>query len=63
MSNDNFRKSHSKKIKRKLFTRQRLNIISKAIYRNDYRIWVFKRLTDKTWYKEKMIQLGVKSNS
>tara|TARA_R110001632_G_scaffold169637_1_gene288642 strand:+ start:867 stop:1964 length:1098 start_codon:yes stop_codon:yes gene_type:complete len=63
MSNDTFRKSHSKKIKRKLFTRQRLNIISKAIYRNDYRIWLFKRLTDKTWYKEKMIQLGIKSDS
>tara|TARA_R110000787_G_scaffold250841_1_gene356400 strand:+ start:988 stop:2085 length:1098 start_codon:yes stop_codon:yes gene_type:complete len=63
MTDDNFRKSHSKKWNRKLFIRQRFDIISKAIFRNDYRIWLFKRLTDKTWYQEKMIQLGIKTTS
>ena len=63
MTDDNFRKSRSKKWNRKLFIRQRFDIISKAIFRNDYRIWLFKRLTDKTWYKEKMIQLGIKTTS
>lgn len=63
MTNDNFRKLHSKKTKRKLFIKQRLDIISKAIFRNDYRIWLFKRLTDKTWYQEKMLQLGFKTTS
>jgi len=26
----------------------------------EYRVWLFKRVTDKNWYKEKIIQLGIK---
>ena len=47
-----------KKIKIYLFLKQRLNIIYKCILYKEYRVWLFKRVTDKNWYKEKFIQLG-----
>ena len=43
-----------------LFFKHRLNIIYKAIIYKEYRVWLFKRVTDKNWYKEKGIQLGIK---
>ena len=57
----------SKSIKRKtkriniyLFIKLRVNIILKSIMYKEYRVWLFKRVTDKNWYKEKLIQLGIK---
>jgi hypothetical protein len=57
----------SKSIKRKtkriniyLFLKTRLNILYKSIIYKEYRVWLFKRVTDKNWYKEKGIQLGIK---
>ena len=57
----------SKKTKRKhkririyLFIKSRLNVLYKAVVYKDYRVWLFKRVTDKNWYKEKLIQLGIK---
>jgi hypothetical protein len=57
----------SKKTKRKhklikiyLFIKSRVNILYKAIIYKEYRVWLFKRVTDKNWYKEKGIQLGIK---
>lgn len=59
-----FQKQHSKKWERKLFLKSRLLIIYKSMYKKEYRYWLFRRITDKTWYKEKIVQLGVlKSNS
>jgi len=43
-----------------LFIKSRLNIIYKSIIYKEYRVWLFKRLTDKNWYIEKGIQLGIK---
>jgi hypothetical protein len=49
-----------KRIKRYLFLKSRLNIIYKSIIYKEYRVWLFKRMTDINWYKEKGIQLGIK---
>jgi hypothetical protein len=49
-----------KRIKIYLFIKLRLNIIYKSIISKEYRRWLFKRVTDKNWYKEKLIQLGIK---
>jgi hypothetical protein len=53
-------KRRHKLIKRYLFIKSRVNTIYKCIIYKEYRIWMFKRLTDKNWYKEKGIQLGIK---
>jgi hypothetical protein len=53
-------KTQSKFIKIYLFIKSRLYIIYKSIIYKEYRVWLFKRLTDKNWYKEKGIQLGIK---
>ena len=55
-------KRRHKRIKVYLFLKSRLNIIYKSIIYKEYRVWLFKRLTDKNWYKEKLIQLGIKNN-
>ena len=49
-----------KRIKIYLFIKNRLNIIYKSIIYKEYRVWLFKRVTDKNWYKEKLVQLGLK---
>jgi len=54
-------KRRHKRIKIYLFIKSRLNILYKSIIYKEYRVWLFKRLTDKNWYKEKRIQLGIKS--
>ena len=55
-------KMHHKIIKNYLFIKFRLNIFYKAILYKEYRVWLFNRLTDKNWYKEKLIQLGIKQS-
>jgi hypothetical protein len=49
-----------KRIKTYLFLKSRLGIIYKSLIYKEYRVWLFKRVTDKNWYKEKGIQLGIK---
>jgi hypothetical protein len=53
-------KIRHKRIKIYLFIKSRVNILYKSIIYKEYRVWIFKRLTDKNWYKEKGIQLGIK---
>jgi hypothetical protein len=53
-------KRRHKRIKIYLFIKLRLNILYKAAIYKEYRVWLFKRVTDKNWYKEKGIQLGIK---
>ena len=48
-------------IKIYVFTKKRLSIFIKSIIYKEYRVWLFKRVTDKNWYKEKLIQLGIKN--
>jgi hypothetical protein len=52
-------KSHQK-TKRKLFIKSRLDIIYKSFFDKTYRKWLIKRITDKSWRREKLIQLGLK---
>jgi hypothetical protein len=53
-------KRRHKFIKTYLFLKFRLNIIYKSIIYKEYRVWLFNLLTDKNWYKRKLIQLGIK---
>jgi hypothetical protein len=53
-------KRRHKRIKGYLFLKSRVNILYKSIIYKEYRVWLFKRVTDKNWYKEKIIQLGIK---
>jgi hypothetical protein len=59
-TNNNATKRRFKRIKCYLFFKSRLNIIYKSVIYKEYRIWLFKRVTDKDWYKEKLIHLGIK---
>ena len=53
-------KRKHKRISAYLFIKKRLNIFYKATVYKEYRVWLIKRVTDKNWYKEKLIQLGIK---
>ena len=53
-------RSKPKHIKIYLFIKLGLYIILKSIIYKEYRVFLFKSLTDKNWYKEKIIQLGIK---
>ncbi|WP_298948328.1 nucleotidyltransferase family protein [uncultured Polaribacter sp.] len=53
-------KRRHKRIKVYLFLKTRVNILYKSIMYKEYRVWLFKRVTDKNWYKEKLVQLGLK---
>jgi hypothetical protein len=53
-------KRKHKVIKSCLLLKQRLNLIYKVLINKEYRIWLYRRLTDKNWYKEKLIQFGIK---
>ena len=59
-SNRKKTKRKHKRIKIYLFIKSRVNILYKSIIYKEYRVWLFNRLTDKNWYKEKGIQLGIK---
>lgn len=54
------RKIISKYIRLKIFTRQRLKIIFKSFFYKEYRIWLIKRVSDKNWQREKLVQLKLK---
>jgi hypothetical protein len=53
-------KGRHKRIKASLFIKERLSVIVKSIMYKEYRVWLFNVLTDKDWYKEKLVQLGIK---
>ena len=53
-------KIRHKRIKIYLFIKFRVNILYKSIIYKEYRVWLFKRVTDKNWYKEKGILLGIR---
>jgi hypothetical protein len=53
-------KTQSTHIKIYLFIKLRVNIILKSIIHKEYRVWLFNVLTDKDWYKRKLVQFGIK---
>lgn len=53
-------KRHHNRIKIFLFIKTRLFVLHKSLFSKEHRSWLFQRLIDKNWYKEKFIQLGLK---
>jgi hypothetical protein len=53
-------KRKHKSYKTYVFIKSRINLIYMCLIDKEYRVWFFKRVTDKNWYKEKVIQLGIK---
>ena len=53
-------KRRHNRIKSYLFIKARINILYKAFFQKEYRFWLFKRLTDKNYYKDIGNQLGIK---
>jgi hypothetical protein len=53
-------RGQSKRNKIYLFIKRILYILYKSIIYKEYRVFLFKSLTDKNWYKEKLIQFGIK---
>jgi len=43
------------------FIKRKFYILYKSITHLEYRIFIFKSLTDKKWYIQKLIQLGIKN--
>ncbi|MCI2229799.1 nucleotidyltransferase family protein [Polaribacter sp. MSW13] len=58
--NDGFRKKQYKTTKNKLFLKSRLKIVYKSLFDKAHRTWLLKRITDKSWQQEKLVQLGLK---
>ena len=56
-------KTRHKLIKAYIILKHRVNIIYKSVIYKEYRVWLFKRVTDKNWYKEKLIQLSFKNST
>jgi hypothetical protein len=53
------RRRHNR-IKNYLFIKSKIKDIYKNFLYKEFRVWVFKRVTDKNWYKKKQIQFGLK---
>ena len=53
-------RGQSKRNKIYLFIKRIFYILYKSIIYKEYRIFLFKSVTDKNWYKEKGIQFGIK---
>ena len=52
-------KEYKKSIRKRTIS-VRIEIIFKSFFYKKYRVWLFKRITNKNWRKEKLIQLGRK---
>jgi len=53
-------KGQSKRNKIHLFIKRTLCRLYKSVIHKEYRVWLFNVLTDKEWYKRKLVQLGIK---
>lgn len=54
------RKIYSRIIGIKLFLAKRLKVISKSFVNKEHRVWLFKRISDRRWQREKLVQLKLK---
>jgi hypothetical protein len=59
LHNDTKRAIVHKKIRRRLFIKARLHILYKTLFDQQQRTWLFKRISDKNWQREKLRQLGI----
>ena len=55
-------KKRSKRIKINKFIKRSFYVLYKSITHKEYRVFLFKSLTDKNWYKEKLVQFGFKED-
>lgn len=60
LENQEMSKKHHKKTQRKNSIKQRLDILKKALVSKEHRNWLIKRVSDKDWQQQKLIQLGLK---
>ncbi|KOY50933.1 nucleotidyltransferase domain-containing protein [Polaribacter dokdonensis] len=60
MMDDELRRKNLKSADKKLFVNSRVKILYKSIVDKDHRTWLYKRITDKEWQQQKLIQLGLK---
>ena len=58
--NERKRKSRIKLKYIEFFIKDRLSILYKSLFDKEYRYWLLKRILDKNWQREKMVQLGLK---
>jgi hypothetical protein len=57
---DRLSNKRHQKTKRKLLIKSRLYNIYKSFFDTETRQWLIKRITDKNWYREKLIHFGLK---
>jgi hypothetical protein len=62
LNNDRLRSKRHQKTERKLFIKSRLDIIYKSFFDAEKRQWLIKRITDKSWRREKLIHFGLKKS-
>ena len=62
LSNKNYSKNHFKINSLKIFLTKRIHIIYKSLFIREYRIWLFKKITNKNWQNEKLVQLRLKKS-
>ena len=55
-----FKKTQSKFKKIYIFIKRKFYLLYMSIAHLEYRVWLFNKMTDKNWYKEKLVQLGIK---
>jgi len=60
LNDDKLRSKRHQKTERKLFIKSRFAIIYKSFFDKEHREWLLKRVTDKSWQREKLIQFGFK---
>ena len=60
-SNPKTTKNRHRILKIYLFMRWILNILYKSVIYKEYQVWLLKRITDKNWYREKLMQIGFKN--
>ncbi|QTE22251.1 nucleotidyltransferase domain-containing protein [Polaribacter cellanae] len=60
--NESKRNSVYKRKSTELFIKNRMSIIYKSLFDKEHRQWLLKRITDKNWQQEKLIQLGIKKS-
>ncbi len=59
INNKKLAEQEFKKTIRKRMINRRIEIIFKSFFYKKYRVWLIKRITDKNWRKQKLIQLGI----
>ncbi|WP_254712461.1 nucleotidyltransferase domain-containing protein [Polaribacter pectinis] len=62
LTNESLRKKDHRKTERNLFIKSRLGVLYQSIVKKEHRNWLLKRITDKKWQQEKLIQLGLKKS-